>query len=49
MELKDNDAAGLRRVVSRWQIVGLALNDVVGSGIHLLPAAAVALLGPFSL
>ena len=49
MEQKNHDAAGLRRVVSRWQIVGLALNDVIGSGIYLLPAAAAALLGPFSL
>ena len=39
----------LRRAVSRWQIVGLALNDVVGSGIYLLPAAAAALLGAASL
>lgn len=42
-------APSLRRAVSRWQIVGLALNDVVGSGIYLLPAAAVALLGAASL
>ena len=41
--------ADLRRVVSRWQIVGLALNDVIGSGVYLLPAAAAALLGPWSL
>ncbi len=39
----------LRRAVSRWQIVGLALNDVIGSGVYLLPAAAAALLGPASL
>ncbi|MEM1178605.1 MAG: APC family permease [Acidobacteriota bacterium] len=39
----------LRRAVGRWQIVALALNDVIGSGIYLLPAAAVALLGPSSL
>ena len=39
----------LRRVVSRWQIVALALNDVVGSGVYLLPAAAAAMLGPASL
>ena len=39
----------LRRAVSRWQIVGLSLNDVVGSGVYLLPAAAAALLGPASL
>jgi amino acid transporter len=39
----------LRRTVSRWQIVAVALNDVVGSGVYLLPAAAAALLGPASL
>ncbi|HEX2251891.1 MAG TPA: APC family permease, partial [Thermoanaerobaculia bacterium] len=39
----------MRRAVSRGQIVGLALNDVVGSGVYLLPAAAAALLGPLSL
>ncbi|MHC4067661.1 MAG: APC family permease [Planctomycetota bacterium] len=41
--------AVLRRVVSRWEIVALALNDVVGSGVYLLPAAAAALLGFASL
>ncbi len=40
---------GLKRVVSRWQIIALALNDVIGSGIYLLPAAAAAMLGPESL
>jgi len=35
----------LLRAVSRWQIVGLVLNDVVGSGVYLLPAGAAALLG----
>lgn len=35
--------------MTRWQIVGLALNDVIGSGVYLLPAAAAALLGPASL
>jgi APA family basic amino acid/polyamine antiporter len=39
----------LRRVVTRWQIVALALNDVIGSGVYLLPAAAAGLLGPASL
>ncbi len=39
----------LRRVVRRWQILALALNDVIGSGVYLLPAAAAALLGPASL
>ena len=40
--------AGLLRAVGRWQIVGLSINDVVGSGIYLLPAIAFGLLGPFS-
>lgn len=39
----------LRRAVSRWQIVGLSLNDVVGSGVYLLPAVAAAYLGTGSL
>ncbi len=38
----------LVRAVSRWQILGLSINDVVGSGVYLLPAAAAALLGPTS-
>jgi len=38
----------LVRAVSRWEIVGLAFNDVIGSGVYLLPAAAAALLGPAS-
>ncbi len=42
-------AAQLERAVSRWQIVGLAVNDVVGVGVYLLPAATAALLGPASL
>ncbi|MDR2871756.1 MAG: APC family permease [Xanthomonadaceae bacterium] len=42
-------SSGLVRVVGRWQILGLSLNDVVGSGIYLLPAAAYALLGPSSI
>lgn len=40
--------SGLLRAVSRWQLVGLAINDVVGSGIYLLPAAVAALLGAAS-
>lgn len=41
----DGNGPGLVRAVSRWQIVGLAVNDVIGSGVFLLPAAAAALLG----
>ncbi len=43
------DEPQLQRAVSRWQIVGLSINDVIGSGIYLLPAAAAVLLGPMSL
>jgi len=45
------DAAGpsLRRAVTRWQIVGLSLDGVIGSGVYLLPAAAAASLGSASL
>jgi amino acid transporter len=39
----------LRRVVSRWEVVALSVNDVVGSGVYLLPAAAALLLGPASI
>ena len=37
------------RAVTRWQIVGLSINDVVGSGVYLLPAAAAVLLGAASI
>lgn len=36
---------GMRRAVSRWEIVGFSVNDVIGSGVYLLPAAAAAILG----
>ena len=39
---------GLLRAVGRWQILGLSINSVVGSGVYLLPASAFALLGSFS-
>jgi len=39
----------LLRAVSRWEIVGISINDVIGSGIYLLPAAAAALLGVMSI
>ncbi|HET8854680.1 MAG TPA: APC family permease [Salinimicrobium sp.] len=37
------------RAVTRWQIVGLSINDVIGSGVYLLPAAAALLLGSASI
>lgn len=36
------------RVVSRWEVVAFSINDVVGSGVYLLPAAAALALGPAS-
>ena len=40
---------GLLRAVSRWEIVALSVNDVIGSGVYLiLPVAAASLLGPAS-
>lgn len=41
---------GLRRAVSRWEVVALSVNAVVGSGVYLvLPVAAAKLLGPASI
>jgi len=42
-------SASLQRVVTRWEIVAISLNSVIGSGVYLLPAAAAALLGRASL
>jgi basic amino acid/polyamine antiporter, APA family len=39
---------GFRRAVSRWEIVGFSINDVIGSGVYLLPAAAAGYLGYLS-
>ncbi|WP_241758576.1 APC family permease [Pyxidicoccus parkwayensis] len=39
---------GMKRAVSRWEIVGFSINDVIGSGVYLLPAAAAANLGSAS-
>ncbi|MFL6194406.1 MAG: APC family permease [Thermoanaerobaculia bacterium] len=38
----------MKRAVSRWEIVGFSVNDVIGSGVYLLPAAAAAILGAAS-
>ena len=45
MTAPDTSSRSLRRVVTRWELVGIAINDVIGSGVYLLPAAAAALLG----
>ena len=45
----DKSSPKLVRTVSRWQIVGLSINDVIGSGVFLLPAAAAVLLGGASI
>jgi amino acid transporter len=39
----------MRRAVSRWEIVGFSINDVIGSGVYLLPAGAAAILGAASI
>ena len=44
-----DSSPALVRVISRWQIVALSVNGVIGSGIYLLPASAALLLGPASL
>jgi len=49
MSAGSGDKPQLVRAVGRWQLVGLSINDVIGSGIYLLPAATAALLGPMSL
>ncbi len=42
-------APGFLRAVSRWEIVAISVNGVVGSGVYLiLPVAAAQLLGPSS-
>lgn len=46
--MSESGGTPLRRAVSRWQIVGFSLNDVVGSGVYLLPAEAALLLGAAS-
>jgi basic amino acid/polyamine antiporter, APA family len=48
IQTRADDRPPLVRGVSRPQLVGLSINDVVGSGVYLLPAAAAALLGPSS-
>lgn len=35
----------LLRAVSRWQVVALSINDVIGSGVYLLPAVSAHFLG----
>ena len=48
MSVTTTERPTLVRAVTRTQLVGLAINDVIGSGVYLLPAATAALLGPTS-
>ena len=48
MSVVTTERPTLVRAVTRRQLVGLSINDVVGSGVYLLPAATAALLGPTS-
>ena len=43
-ELLEPAHPALRRVASRWQIVAFSINDVIGSGVYLLPAEAALIL-----
>src|SRR3954466_14813699 len=43
-ESVDASQPALCRVASRWEIVAFSVNDVIGSGVYLLPAAAAAIL-----
>src|SRR6266545_120055 len=45
----ESQEPGFRRVVSRWEIVAFSVNDVIGSGVYLLPAAAALVLGVASI
>ncbi len=47
-QLAQSSQPTFRRAVSRWEIVGFSVNDVIGSGVYLLPAAAAAILGAAS-
>ena len=49
MRDQNKSSPKLIRAVTRWQVVGLSINDVIGSGVYLLPAAAALLLGPASI
>jgi amino acid transporter len=44
LTLPADTSTALRRVASRWEIVAFSVNDVIGSGVYLLPAAAAAIL-----
>lgn len=39
----------LERAVSRWQVIAISINAVVGSGVYLVPAAAAVFMGAASL
>lgn len=45
----ESNRPSLVRAVSRRQLVALSMNDVIGSGVYLLPAAAALLLGTASI
>lgn len=47
--MSEKQSSKLIRGVTRWQVVGLSINDVIGSGVYLLPAAAAYFLGPVSI
>jgi amino acid transporter len=42
------EAPGLRRVLGRWDLTAIGVNQVVGSGIFVLPATIAVLVGTAS-
>ncbi|NIR45416.1 MAG: amino acid transporter, partial [Gemmatimonadetes bacterium] len=40
--------AGLARVLGRWDLTAVGVNQVIGSGIFVLPASVAALVGAAS-
>ncbi len=47
--LNESPGPTLVRAVSRWELVGVSINGVIGSGVYLLPAATAAMLGATSI
>lgn len=47
--MSETSRPGLLRAVSRWEIVALSVNDVIGGGVYFMPAMVALSLGPASL
>ena len=49
MSDKSTSAEGLIRGISKWELVAVAINGIIGAGIFGLPAKVYALIGTYSL